>query len=216
VKIRSTGIQPISWNGIRFLPIKLSGSWDSGYALDIHTIKSEFLGINQFGREEFDTKRSKIGEMVYQLKYKNDLTYIDTLAGLSAATIKELLLKEHIIDCILPIPPSNDYRKKQPVLQVAKKIAEIMSVTFDDNLLEKVSHTDQMKNVLVKDRSIKLEGAFTVSNPGFGYSNILLFDDLYESGSTANECVKTLKSYNSDLKVFLVTMTKTGKRYYYG
>nr|CBX31883.1 unknown protein [uncultured Desulfobacterium sp.] len=35
------------------------GNWDLGYVLDWHVESSEFLGHNQFGRPEFDTKYFK-------------------------------------------------------------------------------------------------------------------------------------------------------------
>jgi predicted amidophosphoribosyltransferase len=66
-----------------------------------------------------------------------------------------------------------------------------------------------MKNVEVKDRSSKLEGVFTVTKTAFIYNNILLFDDIFESGSTAGECVKALKSQKTNIKIFLLTLTKT-------
>jgi competence protein ComFC len=208
---KSTGIQPISWNEIRFLPIKLTGIWESGYALSFHIKSSEYLGVNQFGREEFDTKRTKIGEMVYQLKYKDNLSFINTLAGLSAETIQELLLHKYTLDCILPIPPSNENRKKQPVKQVAKKVSEILGILYDDTILVKSTHTDQMKNVPISERSSELKNVFNISKDNLNYKNILLFDDLYETGSTASECVKTLKLNNNNTNIFLITLTKTGR-----
>ena len=41
-------------------PQKLSGEWNSGYALDLHTIKSEFLGYNSYGHPEFDTTYTEL------------------------------------------------------------------------------------------------------------------------------------------------------------
>ena len=48
-----------------------------------------------------------------------------------------------------------------------------------------------------------------LSKQDFSYNNILLFDDLFQSGATANECVKALKSQKDNAEVFLITMTKT-------
>jgi len=35
--------------------IKIEGSWEKGYAFDIHTISSVFTGDNEFGHPTFDT-----------------------------------------------------------------------------------------------------------------------------------------------------------------
>jgi predicted amidophosphoribosyltransferase len=195
---------------LKFHPIKIHGNWNSGYALDIHTLHSEYLGIDEFGHNIYDTTRSEIGEAVYQLKYKKKLSFIDVLADVAAKAIKELILVEKsTLDCIVPVPPSDPNRKEQPVFQIAKRISEILKIQFDDNLIEKNLHTAQMKNVPVEERVSKLKNAYTVSRKEFSYNSILLFDDLYHTGATTNGCVKALKSQKSNIKIFLITMTKT-------
>lgn len=45
----------------------LIGRWKGGWALDLHTVSSK---INLDG--SYDNVRSKIGEALYLLKYRND------------------------------------------------------------------------------------------------------------------------------------------------
>jgi len=47
---------------INISPKKIQGEWTSGYALDIHTLSSEFIGYNEYGHPHFDNKRSEMGE----------------------------------------------------------------------------------------------------------------------------------------------------------
>ena len=47
---------------------KISGSWQEGYALDQHILKSEYIGHNEYGYPQFDTTRSEIGELLYKLE----------------------------------------------------------------------------------------------------------------------------------------------------
>jgi len=79
-------------------PVKLSGNWHEGFALDLHTISSEFLGYDEFGREVFDTKRSEMGELLYRLKYRSDRS---SLKGILDVTInflsKEWKINRNII-----------------------------------------------------------------------------------------------------------------------
>ena len=209
IKTGSFRRKSITHKGMTIHPIKIHGNWDSGYALDKHSLHSEFLGIDEFGHNIYDTTRSEIGEAVYQLKYRHNLSYIDILANVLSNAIRELILSENSIDCIVPVPPSNPDRKEQPVFQIAERISEILKIAYNDNLLEKTVQTEQMKNVPVEERSSKLKNAYTVSRKELSYNNILLFDDLYETGATANGCVKALKSQKSNIKVFLMAMTKT-------
>lgn len=60
--------------------LKIDGEWKSGFVLDWHVDHSEFIGHNQFGHAEYDTVRTDVGEAVFQLKYRSDLSQIDPLA----------------------------------------------------------------------------------------------------------------------------------------
>jgi hypothetical protein len=53
-------------------PRRLAGPWNEGYALDVHTRGSTFLGYDQYGHARFDTMRSPVGELLYRLKYQRD------------------------------------------------------------------------------------------------------------------------------------------------
>jgi len=63
-------------------PIELYGSWTKGYSLDKHMIRSEYIGDDVYGRLMFDNTRSPIGEMVYQLKYKMNLSMLNNIMQL--------------------------------------------------------------------------------------------------------------------------------------
>ena len=61
-------------------PRKIPGKWREGYVLDVHTIRSEFLGHDGYGHPVFDTERSEIGELLYRMKYKSDRSVVDEIA----------------------------------------------------------------------------------------------------------------------------------------
>ena len=46
----------------------IEGNWAVGKAFDIHTVSSEYLGVDAGGRDRYDTKRSEMGQLVYELK----------------------------------------------------------------------------------------------------------------------------------------------------
>ena len=47
-------------------PIAINGPWQQGWALDLHTLSSTFIGDDAFGHPQFESKRSEIGELLYQ------------------------------------------------------------------------------------------------------------------------------------------------------
>jgi competence protein ComFC len=103
-----------------FKPRKIIGVWREGFSLDLHTLSSEFIGHDEFGHPRFDTKRSDIGELLYQLKYKSDT---DAVQGIVKVAENFMKAWNPTVDVLVPVPPST-HRAMQPVLVLAKAIGE--------------------------------------------------------------------------------------------
>lgn len=191
-------------------PIKLTGNWKEGYALDIHTISSIMVGHDEFGREVFDTKRSEIGELLYQLKYKSDKT---TMAGILDVVVKFLendwkIAK--VLEGIVPVPPSRTGRAFQPVTELAKHISSRLQFSFYDNSVTKIKETPELKRVFDYQKRLELlKNAFTVPGTVINEKNVLLFDDLYRSGATLNAITHVLYEEGKVHHVYVLTLTKT-------
>lgn len=88
-KMRLGIYEPIANNGeTEFLPMSvqikpkaLRGGWKQGFALDVHTTSSTFVGHNEYGRPEFATTRSPLGELLYRLKYGRDPSVIEEIVN---------------------------------------------------------------------------------------------------------------------------------------
>ncbi len=187
-------------------PKRLRGAWKEGYALDYHTLSSEYLGVDQWGHDRYDTTRSDIGQLVYELKYQGDIDKADEILKL----IAHFLIKWNItnkIDCIIPIPPSKKERKFQPVIEISKVIAAFLNKPLLTNIIEKNSSI-QSKD-LVSDEKDKITGSIVKSRTFKKELSILLIDDLYQTGSTLNEVTKILKSDPKVQNIYVLTMTKT-------
>jgi competence protein ComFC len=52
----------------------VKGPWTAGIGLDWHTTGSQLIGEDESGQLIFETQRSEIGELLYQLRYRNDQT----------------------------------------------------------------------------------------------------------------------------------------------
>lgn len=66
---------------------KIEGPWEDGYALDRHTVRSEYIGDNEFGHPQFNTTRSEVGELLFKLKYRSDYAVVDQLAEAAASFV---------------------------------------------------------------------------------------------------------------------------------
>jgi len=187
-------------------PRRLRGPWDDGYALDIHTLASTFLGTDPYGHPRFDNKRSPIGELLYQLKYRNDQTAIAPLAEAAESFVKNWFW--HIqIDAIIPVPRSN-VRKVQPVMVFAEALAARLGVPVCTGCLTKVKQTPQLKDITDYDkRKEVLAGAFNVAPKLTAEKSLLLFNDLHGSGATVAHIVEVLRNAGQARAVYLLTLT---------
>lgn len=106
-------------------------------------------------------------------------------------------------DIIVPIPIHNKRRKERGYNQtelIAKEIAKNIDGLEYANILEKNKNTVPQSTLNKKDRiknSVNVYNLKNISNTKINYKkhikNILIFDDIYTTGSTANECAKILR-----------------------
>ncbi|WP_444930998.1 ComF family protein [Microbulbifer sp. SSSA002] len=190
---------------------EIVGIWDKGYSLDKHTQKSTFTGNNQFGRPTFNTTRTHVGELLYQLKYKQDFAKVHPIAQLMH---DQIVTKFPDIDFIIGMPPSK-VRLKQPVHEIAYRVSRLADKPLSTNLLLKPLATSQVKNIAVRSERLKtLMHAFTLHNdviqkyltdPSY---NVLLVDDLYDTGTSLEAATTTLKMCSKINKVYVATVTR--------
>lgn len=190
-------------------PTELKGNWVKGFALDVHTTSSDFLGDDQYGHPHFDTKRSPLGELLYRLKFKSDKSVLDEITTTVVDFLTNTWKVASGLQFLVPVPPSNLDRAFQPVTEIATKLSAELGLPLTLDSLVKTSETPELKDIddLDKRKSV-LEGVFQIKNACVKGKNILLFDDLYRSGATLNTATKVL--YNAGVKnVYVLTLTRT-------
>jgi len=184
-------------------PIAIKGNWKAGWALDLHTIKSIPLGNNRY-----DTTYTKIGKELNDLKYHNNYNQIDTLANEVINFLRTRMVTPYI-NIIIPTPPSKQ-RKIQPVLAIAEKVSKALNIPIDTTYIIKNKDTHELKSIDDhKEREQVLLNAFSLKDLRYENKKVLLFDDLFRSGSTLKEITKTLYYNGKVQNVYVVTLTKT-------
>jgi predicted amidophosphoribosyltransferase len=188
---------------------EITGNWDRGYVLDKHTLSSTFIGYNESGHPLFDTKRSEVGEALFQLKYRNGRDQVASLAKQVATSIVPLFEK---VELIIPMPASN-LRAWQPVDEVAKELGNMISVPVIEGVLVKVpqeTQGPQLKNLHTKEEKLAaLAGIFAVKDviANSGRWNALLFDDLFDTGASMEAVTALLRTYPKIGKVYTAALT---------
>lgn len=184
-------------------PTSIQGNWKAGWALDLHTIKSIPLGDGKF-----DTTYTETGKALNELKYHQNYTQIERLANEVVAFLRTRLVLPYI-NVIIPTPPSKN-RDIQPVEEIAKLVSQSLNIPIDTNYIVKTKNTNELKGIDDPlEREKLLTGAFSLQDLRYQNKKILLFDDLFRSGSTLKELTKTLYYNGKVNNVYIVTLTKT-------
>lgn len=188
-------------------PMKISGRWREGYVLDFHTVGSSFLGHDEYGHPVFDTKRTEVGELLFQLKYRSETS---ALAELTRATTQFLTSWNPGAELIVPVPPSRSYRAVQPVMALAEGISKQLNIFVGKDCVTKVKDLPELKNVYEYHERLRfLSGAHAVDASVVAGRKILVFDDLYRSGATMNAITAVLYDQGRAADVYAFAITRT-------
>ncbi|MGB8478831.1 MAG: hypothetical protein WCE63_08320 [Acidobacteriaceae bacterium] len=186
-------------------PQRIQGNWRSGYALDFHTTSSIPIGENAYGHMQFDTVRPPVAELLFRLKYRSDESVVAEISAVAAAFLGQ---QGKRFDLLVPVPPSAT-RRLQPVVLLAKAIGVAIKVPVAF-CITTTRATNQLKNVIDPDeRAAALTGLYAVDGKQTRGKTILLFDDLFRSGSTLKAITSVLLAEGSAAHVEVLTVTRT-------
>lgn len=178
-----------------------------GYSLDTHVVSSIPTGEDPYGNMTFATVRSEIGEELYQYKYQHRIENLGNIVD----TIVDFLNghpEMRDFESIIPVPPTPDNnRSYQPTHEIAKSVAERIQVYFCDSVLEKKSGI-QLKGLTLEEKK-KLGNFIEKKRSATRKHSVLLIDDLFQSGTTLNNCSQRLREDPLVNKIYVLAVTKT-------
>ena len=187
-------------------PTRIPGRWRQGYALDVHTVKSTYLGEDEYGHARFESQRSEIGEYLKRLKYDNDLSVVPDLAETVASFVSWWQIEPNVI---VPVPPSRQ-RDIQPVFLLAEEISRRLGIDVTFNAVKPCKELTELKNVYdFGERLRLLDGAYKIEKDIVNDKRILLFDDLYRSGATMNAVASLLLDQGEASEIYALALTRT-------
>lgn len=101
-------------------------------------------------------------------------------------------------DLVVPVPIHKERLAKRGYNQVeliARQYARLANLNINSRILIRTKDTLPMRNLGVTERIANVQDAFSIlkgSEDVLGGSTILLIDDIYTTGSTADSCSQTL------------------------
>ncbi len=185
---------------------QINGNWDLGYSLDKHVLSSVYIGHNQWGHPEFDSTRSEAGEALFKLKFRSEYNQIPIIGSQMYESLSGYFSSACLV---VPMPPSIA-RYRQPVVEIARELANNMGIPCYEELLVKTSDTPQMKDIESSEEKVEtLVDAFSVNDQlGEGLYDVLVVDDLFDTGSSLEAATTVLRGYSKIRNIFVAVVTR--------
>ena len=110
-------------------------------------------------------------------------------------------------DIIIPVPIHNKRKKERGYNQsflIIKEFIENFSkvesnILLEENILKKVKNVSRQSLLSKEDRFSNVIGAYEFNkNKNIRGKRVLVFDDIYTTGSTVNECSRILKQAGAE------------------
>lgn len=190
-------------------PQQIDGNWEEGWAMDLHTTSSVPITDEAGNVIKWNNTRPPVAEELYQLKYCNNKSKVDTMAKPVSDFIREKQ-EQWKLDLIIPVPPSDMERTYQPVIELANAIGTLTDLPVDNVVLKKNDATPPLKTIDDPEaRREILKDAFSVETDVLKGKTVLIFDDIYRSGETVNTISEVIKNRGNAENVYVLTVTKT-------
>ena len=151
-----------------------------------------------------------IRDMLIKYKFQNDAYLYKTFIKILLKNKKLYSFLEKY-DIIIPVPISKQRKQKRGYNQtqlISSGLAKELNIKCESKILVKVLNNNAQSSLNKKDRIENVKNAFKLINLyKIKDKNVLIFDDIYTTGSTVNECAKLLKEANTK-KVGILTIAK--------
>jgi ComF family protein len=135
-------------------------------------------------------------DMIKQFKYHNK-SYM--ARNLSEIMYDKVMAVSPKCDILIPVPMYKAKERKRGYNQadlLARFTAERLGTAYSSSVLERTRNTAPMNKLDAQDRKRNLDGAFKVTAEGteqIAGKHVMLVDDIYTTGTTAEHCARVLK-----------------------
>lgn len=151
-----------------------------------------------------------IKETMYRFKYGNRQEYAQYFAEYAIQRYGNWL-REKQIEVIVPVPMYEKKRRVRGYNQAevfAKALSRVTGIPVDVELVKRVIDTVPQKGLSDVERKNNLKNAFQKSENIVQYSQILVVDDIYTTGSTADAIAEVIKTESNQIYFMSICIGK--------
>ena len=150
-----------------------------------------------------------ISEAVREFKYSGQRLYGTFLTALALEYLKK---KELLSDCdiIIPVPLHKNRFEERGYNQseiIADRLAKVLKKQVNTSSLFRIRDTVHQSSLTGYDRIKNVKDAFLAQGNSVCGKKVLLVDDIYTMGETANQCARALKNVGAE-KVTVFALCK--------
>lgn len=152
------------------------------------------------------------------VKYKNKREYLDFYAEAAAEKLRQYENREEWqFDGLVPVPVHPARKRKRGFNQaevLAKRMGERLEMPMCPEFLYRIRNTEPLKELDPDERLRNLQQAFQADAEAIrasGVQNVLLVDDIYTTGSTAEACTRALLSVGIEKVCFFAVCIGQGR-----
>ncbi len=134
-------------------------------------------------------------ELIHAFKFNNCRNIYKLIAEMMLTRINEEYSNQKF-DYIIPVPLHKQKHYERGYNQsalVASSLAKRLEIQYSDKLLLRKRYTVSQSSLTATERKANLTDAFAAPEL-LDKKSILLIDDIFTTGSTINECAKTLRN----------------------
>ena len=154
--------------------------------------------------------RGVVRDVITKFKYGRALRALESdLQRIVRLSVRPDLFDEDFV--VIPVPLHQHRLKVRGFNQseiLGRILSEHLGLAMDANLLKRVVNTPkQSRRTTKKERRRNIKDAFALT-ASCDYDKVLLVDDVYTSGSTLEECAKTIKKGSPNTFVAAFTLAR--------
>ena len=149
-----------------------------------------------------------VRRMLTEVKYHEDPGLLDFPCLDFAERIRETVAAWHA-EALIPVPVHPSKRKLRGYNQaeeIADRLGKALGIPVDPEILVRREKTAAQKELSEQERRNNLATAFLVPSSVHSYHTVILIDDIYTTGSTADACARALKKAGIP-EVYLLTLS---------
>ncbi len=187
-------------------------SWLSNRVVTCHSHENSPLPNHYFDALHYvSAYEGVIRECMHNFKYKGRLM-LERVFGKLLVEYAERYLDTKNVDWIIPVP-LHRIKKKERTFNQAEVLASIVARRFNVRMLRHSLiriRMGQPQVALPKQKRVAgIRNSFMVRHPYIlRHRNILLIDDVFTTGATANECARVIKEAGAK-RVEVLTLAKS-------